>query len=288
MKLTRMCPRLVKRTPTTWRLAFWVALLLPIALPAMARQDPATDATKPCEVVVLNFEPKGLPANEAHIAEIVTNTFAAEVAAQASCKVITQSDIRSMTEFDAQRTLCGSQESCMAEIGSALGVDIVIGGALGKLGDAYTLQIMKRNVTKGTVDARSDDTITGGAPQLQDAARNAARKLYGIAPLATAAPADSKGSSATQAATVDDEGSSGSGLLFAGIGIGAAGALAVAAGATTALVVDAVVIGDKSLPGPTKDTAAIAGIAALGTGVVVGVLGLATGGVLAGIGAMSE
>lgn len=254
-------------------------------------EAPAADAPKKeCEVVVLNFENKGLAENEAHVAELLTNTFAAEVAKSAGCKVITQSDIKSMTDFDAQRAMCGSAESCMAEIGNALGVDIVIGGAVGRLGDAYVLQVMKRNVSKGVVEARVDDTITGGAGALQPAARNAAKKIYGLAPNPTAATSTTKATSTTEAGTESQAEASGggTGLLFAGIGVAAAGALLLAAGAGTAVAIDALVLGDKSVPGTDKDTAAIVGIGALAGGVGVGVLALVAGGTLAGLGAMSE
>lgn len=267
--------------------------LLVIGAPLAQAQDPAAaPPPKECEVVVLNFENKGLAENEAHVAELLTNTFAAEVSKSAGCKVITQSDIKSMTDFDAQRAMCGSAESCMAEIGNALGVDIVIGGAVGRLGDAYVLQVMKRNVSKGVVEARVDDTITGGAGALQPAARNAARKIYGLASNAAGATTTkTEPAATTETSSSGSEAESsggGTGLLFAGIGVAGAGALLLAAGVGAAVAIDFLVLGDKAVPGSDKDTAAIAGIGALAGGVVVGAIGLAVGGTLAGLGAMGE
>ncbi len=254
-----------------------------------AAQEPADVADAACEVVVLDFEAKGLAANEAHVAEILTNTFAAEVSQSAGCKVITQSDIKSMTEFDAQRALCGSAESCMAEIGNALGVDIVIGGAVGRLGEAYTLQVMKRNVTKGTVEARVDDTITGGAAALQPAARNAARKVYGLAVESTAAASSNASSTATADTNGDTSGGGGgTALLFSGIGLAGAGAVLMGAGIAVGVLVDALVLGSKDVAGADKDSAALIGLGAVGGGVAVGAIALAGGGALAALGALSE
>ncbi|MCP4502087.1 MAG: hypothetical protein GY822_19185 [Deltaproteobacteria bacterium] len=132
-----------------------------------------------CEVVVMDLKARGLPPDQEYVAEILTNTMAAEIAEVAECKVITEADIASMMDFEATKAACGAKsDSCLAEIGNALGVDLVIGGVVGKLGKSFTFQAMLRNVAEGGVVARVNETIKGEPELLNHAAKNAGRALF--------------------------------------------------------------------------------------------------------------
>ncbi|MCP4502089.1 MAG: hypothetical protein GY822_19195 [Deltaproteobacteria bacterium] len=134
-----------------------------------------------CEVVVMNLDPRGLPEEQEYVAEVLTNTLATEISKSSRCKVITEVDIRSMLDFEETRTQCGNEsESCMSEIGNALGVDLVVAGVVSKLGEEYSLQAILSNLAKGQVVGRYDATVIGSPSLLKNAAKNAGRVLFDL------------------------------------------------------------------------------------------------------------
>ena|GEM_PF-385532 len=172
-------PAATDDTPSSASLAVEEAPAAPASPPtAVAPPQPK----KACEVVVMNLEAKGLPDDQVYVTELLTNSMAAEIAATTDCKVITQADIKSMIDFEVERAQCGSNsDSCMAEIGNALGVDLIVGGVVGKFADDFTFQAMLRNVAEGKVEARYNKTFAASRPKmLPFAARNAARTLFGV------------------------------------------------------------------------------------------------------------
>ncbi len=237
---------------------------LTILCAAMLFAPPALAAE--CRIVVLDLAGKNLSAAEHDLPSLLTESLAQEVSTISGCTVVTQGDVAQMMDFEATRQQCGAEsESCLAEIGSALGADRIVAGTLGKLGSEFVLSARLMNVAGGTVEKRGEQVVPGAPEQLRVAARNLGRQLFGVVPLppASAAPA--------RVATVSTT-TSGPGWI--GLGVGAAGALTAAAGAV------ALGMADGALGDPTttdKDSQRRNGQigAAVGAGgVVVAVAGI--------------
>ncbi len=65
---------------------------------------------------------------------------------------IGMNEVREMLEFDRQRQLLGcSEESCLSEIGGALGADDVLTTQLTLIGSSYTLSMRRMNLRKAKV-----------------------------------------------------------------------------------------------------------------------------------------
>lgn len=188
-----------------------------------------------CSVAVMNLQAKGLPDDQQHVPELLTDSLAAEIAKTTDCKVITQADIAQMLDFEATKAACSdASESCVAEIGQALGVQRIIGGSVGMLGQSFKLQVKLQNIAEARVEGRVDKLI-GGQPEALDlAARNAGRELFGVELLSENAEAREAHEAAEEVADeqniVETESALPTVLLVSGVGLAVVGALAAAGG----------------------------------------------------------
>ena len=252
---------------TTFRRALLlvVAVLLASAGPAAA-QPTATAATTGCRVVVLNLVGRNLPTADADVPVLLTESLAAEVALVSGCQVVSQSDVAQMLDFEAQKAACGDgADSCLSEIGEALGADRVVGGTLGRLGGDFVVNARLMNVKQGTVEARAEQVVHGAVEELRGAAKNAARQLFGAAPASTS-PSPSTTSSSGHA-----------GLFWAGAVTGGVGALAAIGGGVLAGVAEARL---SDAAQDDKSELAAEGQAALAVAVVGGVAAVVGGGLV--------
>jgi len=246
-----------------------------------AAKAAAPAAAEQCEVVVMNLQARGLPKEQEYVTDILTSTLAGEIAAAKGCKVITQSDIKSMLDFEATKAACGeTSDSCMAEIGSALGVDLVVGGIVGKLGDSFTFQANLRDVTKGEVIARADETIKGDPILLKWAAKNAAHTLFKLepVPMPTNAATTTAATGATPEAGAEAGGSNA--LLYTVIGASVMGTgltFLVLGGGAAYWANDTLVSNPPSTSAkneiPLEQWVGLGGLAVAGVGVVATVVG---------------
>ena len=55
--------------------------------------------------------------------------------------VISRDEVQTMLRFEADKQMlkCTSDTSCLVEIGGALGVDYLVSGSVGRLGDAFVI-----------------------------------------------------------------------------------------------------------------------------------------------------
>lgn len=263
------------------------------ATTAAATADSAA-AAKPCQIAIMSLQTKGLPPEQAHVPELLSDSMATEIASATSCRVITQADIMEMLDFEAQKAACSeASESCLAEIGGALGVERVIGGSLGMLGSSFKLQIKLQNVAQGRVEKRVDRTIKGDAELLDLAARNAARELFDLPPISDGADGsagatttaggegqgqgDGAASSTAGPGAPDEGGGFGMVLLGSGIAVGALGLVAALVGAGLFGYVEASVM-TTAVPRVTHDRQMLwimdlAGVGVLGVGLAIALVG---------------
>jgi hypothetical protein len=256
-----------------------VAMLLALALALAADSPPAsalaeapvtTSSEERCKIVVLNVEGAALAGDDAQLPAILTQTIAREVAAVSACAVVSQADVYAMLEVEKQKQICteGASDSCLAEIGQALGAERVVGSTLGKLGAEYIVSARLMNVTKGAVDQRAEERVGASPEKLHLGTRNVARRLFG-APDIVAPPEPA----ATQEGGVGP-------LVFAGLGIAAAGALVTVPAGIVVGVMEARL---AERDAEDKDQTRTVGLVALAGG-IAGLVVIAAGGALAFVG----
>jgi len=135
---------------------------------------------KEVSFAVLSLKPLGL---DAATATNLTEVLAAEVKSIDGTSVISPSDITSMLEMQASKdALDCSDTSCLAEIGGALGVDQLIVGDVGRVGDRFVVSLRIVNARNPEALSRVNESFEGIESQLVPAVKQAARDLLGLAP----------------------------------------------------------------------------------------------------------
>jgi TolB-like protein len=236
--------------------------MLPLLL-LLAAADPAADPAPPRSVLVLDLAATDVPQGTQRL----LSSLLADSVGRSGLKTLAQEEMRRVIELESDKAAMGCDTtSCLAEMASAMGVDYVVFGDVGKLGNAFI-------VTLRLYDSKKNDTIsreTLQAPDL-DGVRSGldasvARLMAPVALVAAAAPASS---------------SSGSPLFVPGV-VCAAGGGALAVGAGIAAVMFDGTLGDAGASAKDKELAYGAGPWALaGTG--FGVVVAAVGGTLIGL-----
>lgn len=122
-------------------------------------------AASPATKVALVPLPVGAEVSD-KAAAAMTEAIAGEIRRVPGVQLITQDEIASLLGLERQKQLLGcSAESCMAELGGALGVDRLVTGTLNKLGETWMFSLKaldvksvklvanaQRNLRKGTID----------------------------------------------------------------------------------------------------------------------------------------
>ena len=194
----------------------------------------------------------------------LAGVLADEAAQRPSTDVVTAAEIQAMIGLEQQKQLlgCADEAGCLAEIGGALGADLLLASELTKIGGRFLLSVSLVDVRRARVIARTTRE-TGREDELLSSARDAAAQvLDAFAPVST-------GLTGGEIASLS---AAGGGLV-----LGAAGAVLYVLGAgevdeaTGSGTFDAAAQ-EKEASGSTKKTAGlvlgIAGAAALVGGAV--------------------
>ncbi len=128
---------------------------------------------------VFDLKPLGI---EQEAADNLTQVLAAELKQIEGASVISRDDIASMLELEAERNRldCEDATECLAEVGGALGVDKLVVGHAGKLGETFVVSLRLIDTTSVAVDSRVTESFKGLEDQLIYAVRFAGRGLLGI------------------------------------------------------------------------------------------------------------
>jgi hypothetical protein len=239
-------------------LTTFLALQGPITAPATAPAAAAPPAVAPapaaptvCRIAVLDLIGRGLSAADKEFPPLLSEVLTSEVAAASQCQVLSQADIKSMVDFEVARAQCvDGSDSCLAELGQALGVDRIVTGSIGKLGSDYVVTARLVDISRAVVEQRAEEVV-GQPERLRQAAKVVGRALF---------PRKTPVSNA-------NDGPSLSPLFFGGLGVSAIGL--VGAGLGVWLAIDA----DNKL-GTPEDTDKAGAFAQARTGVAVGIAGL--------------
>ncbi len=137
----------------------------------------ATLGAEEVPVAVMEFASKG--GIEQNQMDALSDMLANEIRGLGNYKVISKSDIRAALQMEEQKALLGcSDESCVAEIGGALGVRFVVVGNISLFGRTYLLNLKLMNVESVSVVNSISKTIKGEPDGLIDLLPKATRQLF--------------------------------------------------------------------------------------------------------------
>ena len=100
-------------------------------------------------VAILDFEGQGISVQEV---QTLTERMRSEIGATNAVRLIERKAIESiMAEQGLAQSGCVSDE-CAAEVGQLLGVQFMVSGTIGKLGDTYTIDVKMFSVETGATE----------------------------------------------------------------------------------------------------------------------------------------
>ena len=113
-------------------------------------------------VAILDFEGQGISVQEV---QTLTERMRSEIGATNAVRLIERKAIESiMAEQGLAQSGCVSEE-CAAEVGQLLGVQFMISGTIGKLGDTFTIDVkmfsVETGATERSVNATHEGDISG-------------------------------------------------------------------------------------------------------------------------------
>lgn len=128
---------------------------------------------------VLDFEGSGITIQEA---QVLTQRLGSELVQTKALIMVERNQMSEiMEEQGIQQSGCTSQE-CAAEIGNILGVQKMITGSFGKIGDAYTIEARMFSVESGQTEKTVSKTYKGEVDGLLPQIRIVAWELVGLDP----------------------------------------------------------------------------------------------------------
>lgn len=161
--------------------------LLPAALnELLADETPTAGAAKyrrpdaeQLSLAVFDLRALGVPVD---LAKSLTQILAAELRQVDHTQVISRTDIVAMLELEAQkrRLDCADDLQCLAEIGGALGVQKLVVGDVGRLGERSLVALRLIDVRGAVVDQRITEAFLGADDLFSSAVRLAGRRLLGV------------------------------------------------------------------------------------------------------------
>jgi curli biogenesis system outer membrane secretion channel CsgG len=157
----------------------------PVAAPSNAAGKPASapDTGKKENIAVLDLEPRGgLSADEILS---ISDRLRGELLATGKYTVIERAQMDAiLKEQGFQQTGVCSEASCIVQVGQLLAVHKMVGGSIGKVGKAYSINLKIIDVQTGKIERQVSDDIKCTKEELVSFhIRNVARKTAGLVKL---------------------------------------------------------------------------------------------------------
>jgi TolB-like protein len=147
-----------------------------LAVLAAAAPGPSRAADRRPRIAVMDLRSLG---TEANTAELLSEIALTEATTIGGVEVIGRSEINAVLGLEKQKQMFGCAEdgSCLAEIAGALGVDFVVIGSVGRIGQLYRLDMKLLDAKKARARDRIGETIQADQEKLLPAVQRAIRKL---------------------------------------------------------------------------------------------------------------
>lgn len=149
------------------------------AAPAPAAAVPKGKRALP-KLLVLDLAANGVPAGAART---LSEAVLGELHARSSGGVLGMSDVKALLGLEAAKQLAGCSESeCIAQVGGAMGANLVISGSVGALGSARVLSLVLLDVAQAKVLARAQRKAGEDLAALADAVPGVVEELIAQVP----------------------------------------------------------------------------------------------------------
>jgi TolB-like protein len=133
-------------------------------------------AAEETSIAVMEFASKGGVSQEQM--DALSDMLANEIRNRGEYRVIGKSDIRTALNLEEQKTMLGCNDnSCIAEIGGALGVRWVVVGNVSLFGETFLLNLKLMDVEAVKVAWGTSKKVTGGQAKLIDALADVAEEM---------------------------------------------------------------------------------------------------------------
>ena len=109
-------------------------------------------------VAVLDFEGRGITMQEA---QTLTDRFTTSLASTEKVVMVERGTMVDVLEEQGFESGGCASDECAAEVGAMLGVEFMISGAIGKLGDTYTIDAKMFSVATGAAESMKSITYSG-------------------------------------------------------------------------------------------------------------------------------
>ena len=149
-----------------------------LALLLLVFSASSVGAEEPISIAVMEFTSKGGVTQDQM--DALSDMLSNQIRSMGNYKVIGKSDIRSMLTMEEQRqrlSTC-SDQSCLAEIGGALGARWVVVGNVSLFGKTYLLNLKLIDVVGANVASGVSRSIEGGEDQLLAELPGAAKEMF--------------------------------------------------------------------------------------------------------------
>ncbi|MCA9518536.1 MAG: hypothetical protein KC635_26555, partial [Myxococcales bacterium] len=115
------------------------------------------------------------------VAQSLTQLLSLELRRFDGLRVISRDEIATMLRYEADKHAldCADDTECLARLGGALGVDYLVGGSVGKLGDSFVVTLKLMDVEEAAVAHRASESLRGTEADLAGALRVATWSLLG-------------------------------------------------------------------------------------------------------------
>jgi TolB-like protein len=115
------------------------------------------------------------------LAESLTQLLSMELKRFEGLGVISRDEIQAMLRYESDKQVlqCSDDTSCLVEIGGALGVDYLVSGSVGALGEVFVLNLKLMDIHEAEVVHRVAEPFQGDEAHLPQALRFAAWRLLG-------------------------------------------------------------------------------------------------------------
>ena len=133
----------------------------PAPAPAPA-QAPASDNAKPKVLSVAFFQLEAQHVDP-KTASIISDELLVLLSKMPGSNVMGSREVDAMLGYEQKKQMSGCTDtSCMVAIGGALGVDKILMGSLGKLGESYILNLKLLDIRAGKVEQLYSNRLRGG------------------------------------------------------------------------------------------------------------------------------
>ena len=130
-------------------------------------------------VAVLDFSPRGISNLEA---QTLTDRFATEINKTGAAILVDRNVVNEVMQEQGYTQAECSSEECAAEVGAMLGVQFMISGAIGKLGETYTIDAKMFEVATGAAEKTINTTYSGQVDGLITEIEILAWEMMGLKP----------------------------------------------------------------------------------------------------------